>query len=360
MKELSTVLTPPGNKGHVSVARCAEAWYVACAARELRNGVLKRTILGTPLALFRGEDGTPGVLLDRCPHRNVPLSMGRVVQKQLQCPYHGWRFDTAGACRMIPGLCGEAEGPARRVPSFPVREQDGFVWVYMTPDVTPKTEPFRRPLVGASGYSHAYRSVTSPGSLHATMENALDVPHTAFVHAGFFRGVSARNEVEVIVRRAPDRVEAEYVGEPRPSGLVGWLLAPGGGIVIHHDRFILPSIAQVEYRIGNKAHILVTAMGTPVHDFETVIHAAISFRFGIPGWLIRPFLEPVARWIFRQDKLILAPQTTTIMRFGGEQYVSTDADVLGGHIWNLLKQASTGGGIESGELTEVKRHRLEV
>jgi phenylpropionate dioxygenase-like ring-hydroxylating dioxygenase large terminal subunit len=73
-------LAPPSTKGHVSVARPTRWWYVACRSSELRRRPLACTLLGTPLVLFRGEHERPAALLDRCPHRNVPLSLGRVLE----------------------------------------------------------------------------------------------------------------------------------------------------------------------------------------------------------------------------------------------------------------------------------------
>ena len=74
------------------MARVSRAWYIACRAGDLGRRPIRRTILGMPIVLFRGAGGSPGALLDRCPHRNVPLSMGSVEQGLLQCGYHGWRF----------------------------------------------------------------------------------------------------------------------------------------------------------------------------------------------------------------------------------------------------------------------------
>ena len=120
----------------------------------------------------------------------------------------------------------------------------------------PPGEPYRFPLLGRHALHHgAARVRASTGSLHAALENTLDVPHTAFLHGGLFRTAEKKNEIDVVVRRHGRRVEAEYLGEPRPQGLVGWLLAPGGGVVQHFDRFLLPSIAQVEYRLGTKSHL---------------------------------------------------------------------------------------------------------
>jgi hypothetical protein len=115
----------------------------------------------------------------------------------------------------------------------------------------------------------------------------------------------------------------------------------GGGTVTHFDRFILPSIVQVEYRLG-KTHILISAVLTPVSDYHTRLFAVISFRTPMPGWLLTPFLWPLALRIFGQDARILNHQTENVERFGGEHFTSTEIDVLGPHIYRLLRQAERG------------------
>jgi hypothetical protein len=112
--------------------------------------------------------------------------------------------------------------------------------------------------------------------------------------------------------------------------------------VTHFDRFILPSIAQVEYRLGEENHFLITTLCTPVEDFRTRLNAAILFRTRFPGWLVRLLIEPVARRIFNQDAAMLKRQTAAARRFGGEHYISTEIDVLGLQIWQLLKRAERG------------------
>jgi phenylpropionate dioxygenase-like ring-hydroxylating dioxygenase large terminal subunit len=323
--------------------RAERYWYVLTTSEELKEKVpLARRLFGTPLVVFRGEDGKPGTLLDRCPHRNVPLSLGRIVGRRVECAYHGWRFDTGGACRFIPSLVGEPEGKGRRAPAYATREQDGFVWVYGVPDVAPTSEPHRFRYLGAPGYTTVTRKVTANGTLYSTVENALDVPHTAFLHKGLFRSDSRGITIEARVTRTADRVQAEYVGEPRPPGVVARILSPSGGVVTHFDRFILPSIAQVEYRIGDENHILVDSVMTPVDDFVTDIHAVVSYKMRIPGWIVKPILEPLALRVFAQDAVMLATQTETVKRFGGEQFVSTEIDVLGKHIKRLLRSAERG------------------
>src|SRR5262249_7430614 len=181
----------------------------------------------------------------------------------------------------------------RTVPRFPVREQDGYVWVYAEANVEPDTVPARLP-PAAQGYTEVRRPVEVQSTLYAALENPLDVPHTAFLHKGLFRGARATQRIQVRVPRTGEGVEAEYTGEPRPEGLAGRLLSPSGGVVTHFDRFILPSIAQVEYRLGDENHFLITTLCTPVEDFRTRLNAAILFRTRFPGRLVQLFIEPVA------------------------------------------------------------------
>lgn len=332
----------------------SDQWFVACTARDLGREPRACVIQDTPLALFRDARGRPAALLDRCPHRNVPLSAGRVDGGLLACGYHGWRFAADGACRAIPGLAGDADRKARRATAFAAVEQDGFVWVYSTPDAAPVRAPYRFPAVDGR-YAVVRRDIRLPGPLRHALENALDVPHTSFLHGGLFRTADRGHDIQVIVRRRADGVDAEYVGEPRPAGLIGRLLAPGGGVVAHVDRFLLPSIAQIEYRLGDDSHLLDTAAMTPVSAFETHVWAVIQLRLPVPAGLVAPLVTPIAMRILRQDAAILGRQSRAIQRFGGERFTSTEIDVLGPHVWKLLG-AAAGGGEPPGPL----EHRLTM
>ena len=360
------VLRPPPTKANSSVVAIRDDWYVVAIAADLRDGPLAVELLGTPIVVFRSGSGI-GALLDRCPHRNVPLSLGRVRKKNLECGYHGWQFDSSGQCQHIPGLCGggDLNKASRNASSYAAREADGFIWVYATPDTEPVREPFSFPHLDDSRYSTVRHVVDLEGTMHAAAENALDVPHTAFLHRGLFRSEASRKRIGVEVRRYGDRVEAEYIGEPRPEGVIGRVLAPGGGTVKHHDRFILPCVAQVEYEIGDSSHVVATTALTPVRDHFTRMFAAVSFKLPfVPnakiGEVAGRVLKPLALRIVGQDSVVLRAQTEAVKRFGGEKFASTEIDVLGPHILRLLRQAERGTRGDSEELVQTKTLEMEV
>jgi phenylpropionate dioxygenase-like ring-hydroxylating dioxygenase large terminal subunit len=322
-----------------SVAFPRRWWYPVATSAELGRRPLGVSLMETPLVVFRRRDGHPAVLLDRCAHRNYPLSLGTVgADGNLECGYHGWRYDSCGDCVHVPGLVdAPAEPPvARHVASHAAVEQDGIVWAWGEPDAEPTRRPFRLPVVDGDGAGEVVFRYDLDCTLHAALENALDVPHTAFLHRGIFRGGSARR-ITAERRSLDDGVEVEYLGEPvgmgpiRPSG--------AGRTFDHWDRFFLPSIAQIEYAVEGWFRIVNTIVHLPMSPFRTRAWFVVRFTSRLPARLVGPIVRLRGRQILVQDAKALAHQTERIRRFGGERYTSTDLDLIGNAIWHLLRRA---------------------
>lgn len=317
-----------------------KAWYVVARSEAITTKPKALEALGRPIVVFRKPDGRPGALLDRCPHRSAPLSMGRVRPDGIECAYHGWRFEADGRCTAVPGLC-ERIPPLARVDSFAVEEQDGWTWVYGIPGVTPEEKPFRFPFMSDPRYAHMTHVKVIDAPMLDVAENALDVPHTSFLHRGLFRSGKNRKRIEVELRELPDRVEAEFFGEERPRGLIGRMVAPQGGSVQHVDRFLLPNLVQIEYRMGDSMHVINTVALTPTHPHQCMFSAHVTFRLPLPPAVVGAVIKPLTIKLVDQDALLLERQAETIARFGERRFVSTSLDVLGPAIERLLRDAAS-------------------
>jgi phenylpropionate dioxygenase-like ring-hydroxylating dioxygenase large terminal subunit len=108
-------------------------WYPVLASEEVRPGkAVGFTALCENLVAWRDRAGAPKVVHDRCPHRSIRLSVGRVFDGHLQCILHGLRFDGEGRCVMVPW----EESDERRshwpcVAAYPARELGGYIWAYL-------------------------------------------------------------------------------------------------------------------------------------------------------------------------------------------------------------------------------------
>ena len=285
-----------------SVAFPQQWWYPACMGHDLARTPLSITLMDEPFVLYRDGDGQPHALVDRCPHRNVPLSLGRVhADGTLECGYHGWRFEGSGRCAAVPALAadlGTAPSPRDAV-SRPVRELDGVVWIWGAADVPPTREPYRLPVLGdgaTTGEVVFQRDIDC--TMHAALENALDVPHTAFLHGGLFRKSGQGPQVQAERTDLPDGVEVRFVGEPAAFGPLRF---PGGATFDHWDRFFLPSIAQIEYRIGDAVRIVNNILHLPLSATRTRAWFVLRFRSPAPARAIGPIVRARGRKILEQD-----------------------------------------------------------
>ncbi len=154
-------------------------WHVACASSSLRRKPVAVRILDHQMVVFRAPNGAPVALADRCPHRGVERSLGRVTAEGISCRYHGWRFDGSGRCVAIPSLVSGRVPEACRVMAYECIEQDGYVWVWPDVGTTPSPAPSIQPFAAR----RSVQGTMTPGcSWLKAVENNLDWCHPAFVH----------------------------------------------------------------------------------------------------------------------------------------------------------------------------------
>lgn len=312
-------------------ARCGTLknhWYVAAQSGQVRGKrPVSSTILETRLALYRRRDGVAVALHDRCPHRNQFLSEGWVRGDDLQCAYHGWTFDGAGRCVNVPseGPCGRAFD-GREVESFPVCEQDGLVWVWMGGEVSPCAgeRPPSVPAVG-SGWGGFILENNFENSVGSCVENFIDVPHTVWAHAGWFRTRQGL-KVSATVERDAQGVLVTYHAQGDALGWGDRLFNPRGLPLAHTDRFIMPSTTRVDYDWGQGASgMVIMSANVPVRPFLTRTYTAVRFKRGVFNPLFRTLLPWYAQAIIDQDKAQLALQGRSVQE-APANYKHTPAD----------------------------------
>ena len=85
--------------------------------------MIGRDFLGTRVILYRDGTGKAVVQGAYCPHLGADLSVGEVVDGQIRCAYHHWKFDCAGRCVDIPA--GDKIPPGARISTYPAPRPGG-------------------------------------------------------------------------------------------------------------------------------------------------------------------------------------------------------------------------------------------
>ena len=99
-----------------------EHWHPVAGCTDVAGQPLAALLLGQPLVLWRDAAGFIQAWADQCPHRGARLSLGRVCQGRLECPYHGWQFESSGQCVQVPALPAFTPPASHRAQVYQARE----------------------------------------------------------------------------------------------------------------------------------------------------------------------------------------------------------------------------------------------
>ena len=172
-------------------------WHPVAGSEVVRDAPHAARLLGEDIVLWRDPEGAVHAWPDRCPHRGARLSLGRVEDGHLECPYHGWQFAPSGQCLHVPALPTFTPPATHCVQGFQARESHGLVWVRLAPgDVA-------LPAFTAEDDARLRKLNCGPYTVETSapriVENFLDLAHFAFVHEGWLgaRGASAIDDYRV-------------------------------------------------------------------------------------------------------------------------------------------------------------------
>jgi len=288
-------------------------WYVAAWADEVTRQPLRRKLFDQDLVIYRKEDGQPVALGNRCPHRFAPLSMGKLIEDCIECPYHGLQFDESGQCVVNPHG-NKAIPPKAQVPSFCVEERNGLTWIWGgEPEAVDVNE------IPQLGYLDDPDTKTVSGSLHVEanyelyIDNLIDLSHAQFAH-GDQLGVENYHNADLDVSEAEETVRVVLTipnselppvmrtmsGEPDARGdfvlEANWQLPS----IVTNDIQFFKGSGEVAFRSFG-THILTPETKHTAHYFYGLTRRHLlddpSVDESVRGWHLRGFSE--------QDKPII-------------------------------------------------------
>jgi phenylpropionate dioxygenase-like ring-hydroxylating dioxygenase large terminal subunit len=286
-----------------------DVWYLALPGKELKPGKsISKKLLGQTLLLGRDSDGAVFALRDICPHRGIPLSHGHFDGKEIECCYHGWRFDCTGTCTHIPSLLTTQKFELDRVlvDRFPCREVQGNIWVYVPlPGTKPPDELPKIPLVPGVDVSHyqmVERSVF-PCSIDHAVVGLMDPAHGPFVHRSWWWR-SRRSMHEKSKEFAPSNLGFTMVRHRPSTNSRAYKLL--GGEVSTEITFELPSTRIEHIQVG-KHHICGMTTLTPLTEMQIELHQTFYWTV---RWLkpLKPLFRRFVRAFIEQDRDVVDKQ----------------------------------------------------
>ena len=203
-------------------------WYPVGKLSDLAGGPHAVVALGEDVVVWQAPGGAYQAWADRCPHRGTKLSLGQIKGGRLECAYHGWQFDIAGQCKVIPALPNFVPPPSQRACTYQTHEAYGLLWIQMLPG------QYAVPQFAAEQDQRLRKVNCGPYTVDACapriVENFLDLSHFAFVHEGW---LGTREAMAV----------PHYDVTPTPTGV----LATGCKAVQPRSSVHATSNAMVEY-----------------------------------------------------------------------------------------------------------------
>jgi phenylpropionate dioxygenase-like ring-hydroxylating dioxygenase large terminal subunit len=306
-------------------AELRKKWFVVERGDHITTKPVAAVLLGRPIVLARVDGKRVVGYEDRCPHRQVPLSAGQIVNGTLQCAYHGWRFDPSGALVGLPGAPTESCLPNVRARVIEVIESAGLVWARLEYDGEIGIPQAIQDLPDESR-RFLWKSTWEAGAADI-LENVLDPLHTHFIHRGLIRVPSARCDTLAVFSLTPDGFTVDYKGNVRQSGLIYRLFESPREFERSH--FFDPGSIQLDYGYRNGSRVRISIHVSPESEHRSTIFGTLHVdgRWA-PAWAVRLFVWPLIRKVANQDRDILSLRSANLRRFPDKKDIITPYDLV--------------------------------
>ncbi len=315
-----------------------QVWYMAFPSEKLRGQeFFSQVVCGEPIVFFRDGSGRVRALRNICPHRGIPLSYGRLVENEVECPYHGWKFNSEGVCTEIPSLASGQDLDCKKikVKSFLTYEQYGQVWIFMGDsqadfDQVPKIPSL--PFFSVKQRPRVTRIATFPCHVDHAVIGLMDPAHGPYVHKSWFW------------RTKKSAYEKKKTFAPVPHGFQMVRHAPSknsrayrvlGGSPATEITFTLPCVRVEHVTVGAGNFVSYTAL-LPVSEKETLVYQLLYWDI---SWLslLKPLIARFTDIFLGQDLLAVTRQQEGL-KFDPSLMLIKDADTQAKWYYALKKE----------------------
>ncbi len=285
-----------------------DQWYAVLDSKQLK---LKKPIgvtrLGEKLVLWRSEDGKVNCIFDKCCHRGAALSLGKIIHDKIECPFHGFQYDSTGKVTFIPANGNNVVPERFKVNYFRVEEKYDIIWLWYGEDkeVLPQI-PFFKEL--NEGFSYGGFSEVWPVHYTRAIENQLDVVHLPFVHSNSI-GKGNKTLVNGPVVKWKDNLMTFYVNNTVDDGKSKPLKPEE--IKNYEKLFSLQFQMPNTWQNIISKDVRIFAIFAPIDDNNTQIYIRFYQRFmKVP--VLKDFINNMSsilnKYILHQDRRVVLTQ----------------------------------------------------
>ncbi len=268
------------------------AWYVAGWSKDFTKELKAERYLDENIVFYRRQDGTPVALENACPHRKLPLSMGKIVNDNIECGYHGLTFDGEGKCVFAPTQP-DSIPPRAKVKSYPVIDRYRFLWIWMgDPELADPDKIFY-----VENYDNPDWGYTDGGVLDIDCnylwiaDNLLDPSHVAWVHVTTFAGAGTEDQPLEVEKTPQGVIVYRWISGKMPSPYYAKLVKFEGPCDrLQHYEMCFPAIGV------NKS--VYTPVGTGGKEADPIPETLINISYNF----MTPISENKTRYFWFQHR----------------------------------------------------------
>lgn len=332
--------------------RCADvphhAWYAAATTDEVGRAPLARQVLGTRVVLYRTTRGLAVALEDRCSHRPVPLSGGRIEGDDIVAGYTGFRYAPDGSCVAVPTQAQVPLGASVR--AFPAHDDGSFVWVWTgDPGLAPLRPPPDTAWLRDPSWATFGNAWDTAASMHLLLDNFSDITHVAHVDPEITPPALGSGQtpppLEVMVSETTMRFSRDYPPAPVAdwhAALIG--VAPGAAYSQREEgEFRSPGLWVDRWHVavagegsadGRHSFVFTHAL-TPVDDSVTRHVWRVSRNFA-PSAAAEGTLAPLFDRYYRRVRQALETMQRIVTEDGARPEVSVAADAAAATVRRIM------------------------